>query len=201
MPDTDLPSSPAAERNKGPILAELRRRLPAQARVLEIASGTGQHAAHFAAAQAGWTWQPTEADAALLPVIAQRCQGLPNVRPALPLQLALDAPLPAADFDALYCANLLHIAPWPTCAALMRCAQRQLGAAGLLLVYGPFIVAGRPTAPSNLAFDADLRERNPAWGVRRLEDVQAEAAAVGLALDERVEMPANNLLLVFRRDG
>lgn len=198
MHPPDLPFSAAAERNQGPILALLRRALPARATVLEIASGTGQHAAHFAAAEPGWTWQPSERDAAALPAIAARCAGLPNVPP--PLQLDLLA-LPAAPgrFDAAYCANLLHIAPWPVCAALMRAAANLLQAGGLLVVYGPFVVDGEPTAPSNLAFDADLRARDPAWGLRRLADVVDAARAEDLAFEQRFAMPANNLTLQFRR--
>lgn len=197
----DLPFSPAADRNKAPILDALQRLLPPVARVLEIASGTGQHAQHFAAAQPGWTWQPSDADERLGAAIDARCRGLANVRAALRLDV-LDDPWPlgradAAPLDAVYTANLLHISPWPTCGALMRGAAAQLRAGGLLLVYGPFRVDGEPTAPSNEAFDADLRARDPRWGLRRLADVQAEAAGAGLAWRRTVTMPANNLLLVF----
>jgi SAM-dependent methyltransferase len=201
MADTPLPFSAAAQRNKAPILAVLQRWLPESARVLEIASGTGQHAAHFAAAQPAWTWQPSEADAAQLQPIAQRCAPLANVLAPLPLDVTAPSWDIPAEFDAGYCANLLHIAPWAVCGALMRGMSRHLVAKGLLFVYGPFIVDDRPTAPSNLAFDADLKARDPAWGLRRLEDVQAQAARAGLALRERVEMPANNLLVVFQREA
>jgi hypothetical protein len=102
-------------------------------------------------------------------------------------------------FDALFAANLLHISPWPTCAALMRLAAAHLRQGGLLVVYGPFEVEGEPLAPSNRAFDADLRARDPRWGLRRLGDVQAEAARAGLVFEQRVAMPANNLVLVWRR--
>jgi len=202
MPDTQLPHlpfSPAAARNQGPILDVLRRVLPADAMVLEIASGRGQHAAHFAAQQPGWQWQPTDADPAALPTIAARCQGLPNARP--PVLLDVLAPWPEAlgRFDAVYCANMLHISPWATCAALMRGAAARLGAGGALLIYGPFIVDGQPTAPSNLAFDADLRARDPRWGLRSLGDVAQAARAEGLEIEGRFDMPANNLVVVFRR--
>ena len=201
----DLPFSPAAERNQAPILDALQRLLPPVARVLEIASGTGQHAQHFAAAQPGWTWQPTEADEALLGAIDARCAGLANVRPARRLDVLDDAwPLGAADgaaYDAVYTANLLHISPWPICAALMRGAAAHLRAGGLLLVYGPFRVDGVPTAPSNEAFDADLRLRDARWGLRRLSDVQSQAAAAGLVWRQRLTMPANNLLVVFEATG
>lgn len=199
MPDTPLPFSPAAERNQGPILDVLRRLLPAEAAVLEIASGTGQHAAHFARQQPGWQWQPTDADPMALPTIVTRCQGQPNVRP--PVLLDVLAPWPEAlgRFDAVYCANMLHISPWATCAALMRGAAARLGAGGVLVIYGPFIVEGQPTAPSNLAFDADLRARDSRWGLRSLDDVARAARAEGLEIETQVDMPANNLVVLFRR--
>ncbi len=199
-----LPHSPAAERNQGPILAVLGPWLPARARVLEIASGTGQHAAHFAQEQPGWQWQPTDGNPAALSTIRARCQALPNVRPPLALDVMAD-PWPDAvtsvgsAYDAVYCANLLHISPWATCAALMRGAARQLAPGGTLVLYGPFIVDGHPTAPSNLAFDADLKQRDTRWGLRRLADVAESAGSEGLALQMQVEMPANNLLVAFRR--
>jgi len=176
----------------------LARRLPSRARVLEIASGTGQHAVHFAASQPGWTWQPTDADPALVEAVAQRCAGLANVLTPLHLDVMAASWRVPEQLDAIYCANLLHIAPWATCAALMWGAARHLAEDGQLFLYGPYVVDDRPTAPSNLAFDVDLKARNAEWGVRRLADVEAEAARVGLALKVRVEMPANNLLLVFQ---
>jgi len=195
-----LPTSPAAERNKGPILAELLRRLPGSGRALEVAAGTGQHAAHFAAALPGWQWLPTEPDAAMLPAIAARCANLPNVAPPQVLDVRSPAwPLPPASLDALYCANMIHIAPWACCEALMRGAGRHLRAGGWLLVYGPFLAEGEPVAPSNIAFDADLRRRDASWGLRRLGAVADAADAAGLALAERVAMPAHNLLLVLQR--
>jgi hypothetical protein len=158
------------------------------------------HAAHFAATLPGWRWQPSDGDARSLASIAAWCDGLANVLAPLTLDvLANPWPGVPAIVDAVFCANLLHIAPWATCAGLMRGAARHLAARGLLLTYGPYIVDGEPTAASNLAFDADLRSRDPAWGLRRLADVAAQAAAVGLRLRERVAMPANNLLLVFER--
>lgn len=197
-----LPHSPAADRNKQPILEVLRRVLPAQGMALEIASGTGQHAAWFAAGLPGWRWQPTEADAALLPGIAGWTAGLPNVEPPLLLDvMATQWPSAAKPFtqrfDAIFCANLLHIAPWPVCAALMQGAARHLAPGGVLVTYGPYVEDGVPTAPSNTAFDESLRRRDPAWGIRRLEEVAAQAQAAGLVLRERHAMPANNLLLVF----
>lgn len=192
--------SPAAERNRGPILAEMLRVLPAQGVMLEIASGTGQHAAHFAAALPGWQWLPSDADADSLASISAWCADAPGVLP--PIQLDVAAPgwpgVPAR-VDAIFCANLLHISPWATTSELMQGAARHLAAHGLLLLYGPCLEDAVPTAPGNLAFDADLRARHPAWGLRRLADVLAQAHAAGLHLQERVALPANNLLLVLAR--
>ena len=201
-----LPHSPAADRNKQPILDVLRHLLAARGAALEIASGTGQHAAWFASALPGWTWQPTDADADSLPAIAAWAaqSGATNVLPAVRLdvmapQWPSEGEPFAAPFDAIYCANMLHISPWATCAALMQGAARHLAPGGLLVTYGPYLETGVPTSPGNLAFDQSLRERNPAWGIRRLEDVKAVAQASGLAWRERHAMPANNLLLVFAK--
>jgi SAM-dependent methyltransferase len=198
--------SSAAERNKQPILEVLQRVLPAQAKALEIASGTGQHAVWFAAAMPGWTWQPTDADADALPDISAHTAqaGLSNVRPPLRLDVLArkwpaDAPEFSEPFDAVFCANMLHISPWSTCAALMQGAARHLAPAGVLVTYGPYLEDGVPTAPGNLAFDESLRARTAAWGIRNLRDVAAEAARGGLVLRERHSMPANNLVLVFAR--
>ena len=192
--------SPSAERNRAPILAQLQRVLPVSGTALEIASGTGQHAAHVAAGLPGWRWQPTDSEPLALASIDAWCESVSNVRPALRLEV-LATPvygLPAP-VDAVFCANLLHIAPWATCPALMQLAARVLSPAGRLVLYGPYLEDEVPTSPGNVAFDADLRERNPAWGLRRREDVLAQAHAVGLRLCERVAMPANNLLLVLER--
>jgi hypothetical protein len=199
--DTDARrQSPAAERNRGPILAELQRLLPAHGLALEIASGTGQHAAFFARNLPGWRWQPSDGDMRALASIAAWCEGLPNVLPALHLDVLASAwPGVPASVDAIFCANLLHISPWATCPALMQGAARHLSADGLLLLYGPYLVDDEATAPSNLAFDADLRARNASWGLRRLADVSAQAEASGLRLRERIAMPANNLLLALAR--
>lgn len=200
-----LPHSPAAERNAAPILQVLRAWLPASASVLEVASGTGQHAQHFALAQPGWHWQPSEAQEAALPAVAARLQGLPNA--AAPLRLdVLDAVCVqaiarrVAGVDAVFVANLLHIAPWEASAAFFDCAARCLAPTGQVLVYGPFIVEGQALAPSNAAFDADLRQRDRRWGLRPLAAVRDAAGQAGLRLVERREMPANNLLLRFLPD-
>lgn len=196
----NLPFSPAADRNKDAILDQLRGLLPPQGTLLEVASGTGQHVVWFAAALAQWQWQPTDATADTLPALAARVAeaGLANVR----APLRLDVLMPdwnVGSFDAIYCANMLHIAPWATCAALMRGSARHLAPGGQLITYGPYLEEGVPTSPGNLAFDQSLRERDAAWGIRRLEDVKAQAAQAGLRLKARHEMPANNLLLVFGR--
>lgn len=199
--------SPAADRNKAPILEQLQRVLPASGVALEVASGSGQHVAHFAAVLAGWTWQPTDEDARSPASIDAWCAGLTNVRPALRLDVLDEASVAALavvlsePVDALYCANMLHISPWATCAALMQLAARQLAPQGQLVLYGPYLEADVITSPGNLAFDADLRERDPRWGIRQLAEVLAQAAQVGFHLRERVAMPANNLLLVLARDA
>jgi len=193
--------SPAAERNTAPVLAELRRVLPPTGTLLEVASGTGQHAAAFAAALPGWAWWPSDLDPAARASVPAWCAGLANVQ-LPPLALDVSQPLwpgvPAV-LDAIYSANLIHIAPWAVCEGLLAGAGRHLRPGGLLLTYGPYLEDELPTAPSNQAVDADLRARNPAWGIRRRADVEAAAAPHGLRLAERVAMPANNLLLVWRR--
>lgn len=195
--------SPAAERNGPPILAQLQRLLPPAGTLLEIAGGTGQHAAFLSAGLPGWTWQPTDPDDDALRSIAAWCAGSPRVLAPLRLDV-LAQPWPATlppVVDAVFCANMIHIAPWPCTGALMRGAARLLSAHGLLLTYGPYLEDDVATAASNLAFDADLRARDPRWGLRRLAEVAREAGDAGLALRERVAMPANNLLLAWGRAG
>ncbi len=190
-------SAPAAERNADPILAVLERVLPAGL-VLEVASGTGQHAAHMARALPRVTWQPTDVEAHALASIAAwvEAAALPNLRP--PVELDVDAdPWPVAAADAVVCINLLHIAPWTAALSLFRGAAAILAPGGLLYTYGPYRFDG-VTAASNAAFDASLRANDAAWGVRDVSDLEAAAAGVGLRLDEVVAMPANNHSLVFR---
>jgi hypothetical protein len=192
--------SPAAERNLQPILAELQRILPAQGKALEIASGTGQHVAGFAQGLPGWHWQPSDAQPDAFDSIAHWCTqaGVTDVQ----APVVLDVLAPAWQLetvDLVYCANMLHIAPWACCAGLMAGTARHLAPQGLLVTYGPYLESGVTTSPGNLAFDADLRQRNPAWGLRLLDDVVHQALSVGLQLRERVALPANNLLLVFAR--
>lgn len=198
--------SSAAERNRQPILQVLLSLLPGSGTALEIASGSGQHVAHFAAALPGWSWQPSDAQPDAFAAIAAHCAaaGAHNVRPPVGLDV-LQQPWPqggasfSAPFDLVYCANMLHIAPWACCAALMQGAARHLAPQGRLVTYGPYLEDGVATAPSNLAFDASLRQRNPAWGLRRLQDVRAQAERAGLQLAARHALPAHNLLLVFTR--
>ena len=197
-------AAPAAARNREPILDVLRRVLPSRGRVLELASGSGEHAVHFAAGLPGMTFQPSDPDAARRASIAAYVAdaGLPN----LLAPIALDAVADWGDIgpdagagvaaDAVLCINMIHIAPWAAAEGLVR------GAAGLgamLVTYGPYRRNGRHTAPSNAAFDADLRVRDPAWGIRDLEALAGLAAAHGYAPPEIVAMPANNFILVFRR--
>ena len=191
---------PAPERNKDPILDVLRRVLPAQGSVLEVASGTGQHIIHFASALPHLRWQPSDPEAAHRESIQARTHAasLPNVAPPLALDVG-DRPWPVDGPQAVVCINMIHIAPWPAGLALLEESARLLSPGGLLYLYGPFRRLGVPTAASNEAFDEDLRRRNPEWGLRNLEEVQQHASACGLELGEVVQMPANNLSLVFRR--
>ena len=185
-------TAPAAARNRDAILAVLRAHLPDSGILLEIASGTGEHAAHFAAGLRDWQFQPSDPVAERRASIDAWCADLPNVAPAL----ALDAtePWPAIRADAVLCCNMIHIAPWEAALGLLRNAAA-LGA--ILILYGPYIRNGVPTAPSNLAFDADLRSRDARWGLRRVEDVVA--AAAGFRLQRVIPMPANNLSIILRK--
>jgi len=195
-----LPESPAAARNRGPILEVLRAWLPERARVLEVGCGTGQHAAFFAREMAGVDWQPSDRDDALFDAVRgwAREEGVEARRAPVRLDVTDDAAWPAGPFDAVFSANLIHIAPWEACQGLLRGAGRVLREGGLLLLYGPFRVEGH-TAPSNEAFDADLRARDPRYGVRDLEAVAAEAASHGLVVETQIPLPANNRVVVLRR--
>jgi hypothetical protein len=193
-------SSPAALRNRGPILELLRTLLPERGLVLEIASGTGEHAVHFARGLPGLDWQPSDPSAEARASIAAHAAdaGLPNLRPPL----ALDArtwPWPLGGADAVLAVNLVHISPWEATLGLLAGAARVLPDGAPLLLYGPFLEEGVATAVSNLAFDADLRARDPRWGLRQRAAVEAAAVLEGFAPAGRFAMPANNLLLAFRR--
>ena len=199
-PLTDELDSPAAERNKQPILDAIRARLPAEGTVLEIASGTGQHVVHFARAVPTLTWQPTEPDAHLLAAATRRVRAaeLANLRAPLSLDV-LEPEWPVRSADAIVCINMIHIAPWAATEALMAGAARVLGRGGPLFLYGPYRRDGRHTAPSNEDFDRSLRARDPDWGVRDLDDMTRCANRHGFDLAEVVSMPANNLVLEFAR--
>ena len=192
--------APAAARNRDPILDAIRGHLPAAGLVLEVASGSGEHAIHFAAALPGLAFQPSDPDAAARASIDAwaAASGLPNIRPALAIDAAAPG-WPVAAADAVVCINMIHIAPLAAAEGLMRGAAAILPPGAPLILYGPYRRGGAHTAPSNAAFDADLRGRNPAWGVRDLEAVAALAAAQGFGPPEVIEMPANNLTVVFRR--
>jgi len=198
----DARHAPAAARNREPILAVLRDVLPAQGTVLEIASGTGQHAVHFAAALPRLSWQPTDPDTEARRSIAAHAAraGLPNLLSPLTLD-ASSALWPLTAADAIVSINMIHIAPWRAAEGLMAGAGRLLPPGAPLYLYGPFREQGRHTAPSNEAFDASLKARDLEWGVRDLDDVVALAQAHGLTFDRQVAMPANNLSIIFRRNS
>lgn len=218
MTPADRLSSPAAERNRQPLLDVLARVLPPAGRALEIASGSGQHVSWFARHLPGWTWQPTEFAAASLASIAAWSVldagdlaespaarvgpgPLANVLAPLPLDVCAPAwPVDGA-FDAITCVNMLHASPPATLAGLMRGVGRHLAPRGVLLTYGPYVLDDEPLVASNVEFDGWLKSRDPSWGIRRLADVVAHAREAGLRLRERVAMPANNLTLVFEREG
>ena len=192
--------APAAARNRQPILEVLQPRLPEKGLVLEIASGTGEHVVHYAAARPDLTFQPSDPDADSRASVDDwvRTLGLTNVRPALEIDVTRST-WPVEQANAVLCCNMIHIAPWEAAVGLITGAARLLPPGGLLFTYGPYRRGGRHTAPSNEAFDADLRRRNPAWGVRDLETVIELARGQGFLPPEIVEMPANNLSLLFTR--
>jgi len=192
--------SPAADRNKGPILDVLRRVLPPTGSVLEIGSGSGQHVIHFAAALPDLTWQPSDAHAELRASVMThlRASPLKNVNPPVALDV-MRLPWPVRSANAVLSINMIHVAPPAATRALLVGASQILRASGVVVLYGPYRRFNRHTAPSNEAFDAALRARNPDWGLRELEDVTRLADGHGFSLDEVVEMPANNLTLVFRK--
>ena len=193
-------SAPAAGRNRGPILLVLRGILPRSAHVLEIASGTGEHAVWFSTALPELTWQPTDLDPdALSSIAAWRDHTRPpNLLPPLVLDAAADT-WPVAPVDAVVAINMVHIAPWNVTHGLIAGAARVLSPGGLLFLYGPFSEGGLHTASSNAKFDAALRARDPLWGIRDLDDICALASQHGFNAPERIAMPANNLSVVFPR--
>jgi SAM-dependent methyltransferase len=193
--------APATERNRGPILAVLRGVLPERGQVLEIGSGTGEHAVWLAAQLPALTYQPSDPDAVNRASIAAWIAhaGVTNVSSPVALDAKDDRWSIPGSPDAILCINMIHIAPWTATSGLMRNAATTLLPGGVLYLYGPFKRGGAHTAPSNAQFDENLRARNPAWGVRDLEVVIEAAANAGLALTDTVAMPANNFSVVFRR--
>ncbi len=203
MPRTDARlHAPACERNRDPILRVLEEVLPEEGVVLEIASGTGMHAVHFAARLPAIEWQPTDPDEAALASIAawREAEPSPNLRTPLLLDV-LSQSWPIERADALFNANMIHISPWETTPALFEGAARILSAGAPMVLYGPYRREGRHTAPSNAAFDESLQARDPRWGVRDLSRVVEVAGERGFAHERVVEMPANNLCVIFRREG
>jgi cyclopropane fatty-acyl-phospholipid synthase-like methyltransferase len=194
-------SSPAALRNRGPVLDVLRTMLPPGGRVLELASGTGEHITHFATSLPTLTWITSDPSAEARRSIAAWlvAEDCPNVLAPLNLDAALPV-WPVDRANAVIAINLVHISPWAATLGLLAGASRILPPGGALYLYGPYIQADRPLADSNVLFDADLRQRNSEWGIRRLDDVVDEAARAGLTLDRVIDMPANNLSVIFVRN-
>ncbi|HET7816300.1 MAG TPA: DUF938 domain-containing protein [Sphingomicrobium sp.] len=200
--DNGRRSAPAALRNREPIAEVLREWLPPGGLVLEIASGTGEHAVYFAERFPGLEWQPSDVHPDALASIAawRAAAGLPNVRPPLVIDSG-ERGWPIERADAVLSINMVHISPWPSALGLLEGAARLLPEGGPLILYGPWLTDSIPTAPSNLEFDSDLRRRDPDWGLRRVEEFASAAGERGLALVETRQMPANNLMLLLRRVG
>ncbi|MFZ5703683.1 MAG: DUF938 domain-containing protein [Pseudomonadota bacterium] len=194
--------APATERNREPIADILRMVLPDRGTVLEIASGTGEHAIHFAQAFPQLAWQPSDPDPAAIASIRAWAETarLPNLRPPLTLDASADR-WPIERADAILCINMIHISPWEATVGLMTNAAKLLPAEAPLILYGPYLQQGVETAPSNLAFDESLKMRDSRWGLRQLEDVVALAEGVGLRMEAVHAMPANNLIVVLRMGG
>ncbi|SDH35691.1 DUF938 domain-containing protein [Roseospirillum parvum] len=192
--------APASARNQEPILEVLRRVLPVRGTVLEVASGTGQHAAHFAAALPHLVWQPSDPDRVARDSIAAWAEqaGLPNLAPPLDLDTR-QTPWPLARVDALVCINMLHIAPWGAAEALFAGAAQVLAPGAPFYLYGPYRIGGQHTSPGNAAFDDSLKQRDPGFGVRDLERVKHLAETSGFGFREITAMPANNYSVVFER--
>jgi hypothetical protein len=201
-----LPLWPAAERNKQPIAAVLQRVLGPSGTLLEIASGTGQHALHLVTALSAWRVLPSDCDAEHLATLRTRVALAAEPRLLPPLELDVTGPVPEAGTwafapSAIYCANMLHIAPWSACLGLFRWAGALLSATQVLVTYGPYAVNGAHTSESNAEFDTSLRSRNPEWGVRDMAAIESVAREHGLVLEERIPMPANNYCLVWHKQG
>lgn len=198
MSSTDKQHAPSAARNREPIARVLERILPHPIKVLEIASGSGEHAVYFAEQIPWLSWQPTEREPDRIASIEAWRQesGLSNVAPAMRLDV-LQQPWPVDEAGAIFCSNMIHIAPWEATEGLIRGAAKVLPSGGLLILYGPFREGDRHTAESNRRFDEELKAKDPSWGVRDRFEVEALARGEGLILQELVPMPANNMILVF----
>ena len=191
---------PSTERNAEPILEVLKTLLPSAGLVLEVASGSGQHAARFAMELPGLIWQPTDIDPDHRRSIVAWSEGLSNVLKPLDLD-ATASDWPVARANGIVCINMIHIAPWSAALGLLTGAGRTLGSGEALYLYGPYMIDGTHTSDSNARFNADLKARNPSWGIRNLANVVSAALDAGLKLDRTVEMPANNLSVVFRKSA
>jgi SAM-dependent methyltransferase len=194
--------APAAERNQQPILDVLRRVLPPRGLVLEVASGTGQHAAYFSEQLAALRWQPSDVSPHALRSIGSWVAEIGRSNLLAPIELDVRWPTwPLAEADAVISINMIHISGWETSEALFEGARKVLASGAPLITYGPYRLHGKHTAPSNAAFDESLRSRNPDWGVRDIDELTELASRTGFTLLERVEMPANNMTLVWARDA
>jgi SAM-dependent methyltransferase len=192
--------APATERNREPIAEVLAGVLPASGMVLEIASGTGEHALHFARRFPALTWQPSDPSPDALRSIAAWSEAEPLANLAAPLELdAASSPWPVGKADAIVCINMIHISPWEATTGLMRGAATVLAPGAPLVLYGPYRRGDLPLEPSNAAFDESLKARDLRWGLRDVDAVVAEADAQDLGFDRLIEMPANNLMLLFTK--
>jgi hypothetical protein len=197
----ELPVWPAAERNKQPILDVLRRVLPASGIVLELAAATGQHVEHFARALPNLIWQPSDFDTEHLATLQERVRRakLANLLPPLRIDVT-EADWPITQVTAIYNANMIHISPWSVTLGLFSGAGRLLSPGAVLVTYGPYSVDGQHISDSNRTFDESLKSRNASWGVRDIGEVSAVAGEYGFSLEQRVQMPANNFTLIWRKD-
>lgn len=194
--------APAAERNRQPILDVLRRVLPSAGLVLEVASGTGQHAIFFSEHLPSLRWQPTDASSEAVQSIGAWVDETARENILAPLDLDVRSPQwPIAKADALVCINMIHISPWETTEALFHGASKLLAGGAPMVTYGPYRLQGEHTAPSNAAFDQSLRSRNARWGVRDIDELLELGVRTGFTLEERVSMPANNMTLVWTRSA
>lgn len=194
--------APATVRNRDAIAAVLQDALPSKGIVLELASGSGEHVVHFANLFPSLSWQPSDPDPDALSSIAEwsREAGLSNILPPLPIDVRAED-WTIGQVDAILCINMVHISPWEATVGLMQGAGRLLPVQGLLYLYGPYVRPDVETAASNIAFDQSLRSRDPAWGLRNLDEVRQLASANGLFLDKLIDMPANNISVLFRKAG